>query len=305
MLRIILITLLSLIASNLYAKTSNFDVMIPCHGCSEYKKELEALNAAFHVGQTIYVVDNRNGEFFIHEYYVNSIDPDNMSTSNANMRLMTKHIPGSAVSQDFARHDAILKGLSNKIIQPFTIDASAFPSAFIGTDASDFADWFSAYHYEKNKQDFDLLDAEMADAAATLTIAVNIKVFSMSYTFNSTNYLEYSFPDGTSVQLKFEVMKNAVTGKYHLQFKDPKFFDSKRKPIPKSKITLTDYINNGGNLEEKGDNDAIKQHINLVFEGNVQYIGFGEGLVREGSVEVLDCRIETIRGKQVVACYLQ
>ncbi|WDE04094.1 hypothetical protein SG34_022455 [Thalassomonas viridans] len=304
MLRILLITLFTFISTNLYAVTSDFDVMLPCHGCSEYKKELEALNAATTSGQTIYVVDNRNGQFYINEYYVDSVDAGQMGIANANMRLMTQHVPGSDLSQDFARHDATITYLAHAITQPFTIDSSAFPSAFKATDVSDFASWFTDHHYAKKQQNFDLLDAEMANAAASLTIGVNIKVFSASLTFASTNIIEYSFPDGTGVQMKFEVLRNVNTGKYSLKFKEPEFFDSKGKRIPMTKTTLTDYINNGGNLEEKGDNDAIKQHINLVFEGNVQYIGFGEGLVREGSVEVLDCRIEIIRGKQVVACYL-
>ncbi|WDD99811.1 hypothetical protein [Thalassomonas actiniarum] len=302
MLRIILITLLTLITSNVYGKTSNWDVMVPCHGCSDYKKELEALNAAFRVGQTIYVVDNQNGQFYVNEYYVNSVDPDSYGAANANMRLMTKHAPGSPVSQDFAHHDAILTELTNNITQPFTINVSEFPSAFVGINTADFANWFTDYHYEKKKQDFDLLDAEMA-AAQTLTIGVNVKVFSMSYTFTSTNYLEYSFPDGTSVQMKFEVMKNVTTGKYYLQFKDPKFLDSKSKAIPTSKNTLTYYISNGGNLAERGDTGSIRAHIEAVYTAPVLWIGWGEDSGGGTPTTVIrDCYVEIKDGKTTIVC---
>ena len=73
--------------------------------------------------------------------------------------------------------------------------------------------------------------------------------------------------------------------------------------IPKTKPGLTDYINDSMNLEESGDNDAIKEHIEYVFGGNVQYIGFGEGNTGGGHVEILDCRIELRNNVEVVACY--
>ena len=75
------------------------------------------------------------------------------------------------------------------------------------------------------------------------------------------------------------------------------------KSFQKLKPPIIEYINGEGNLEEKGNIDAIKEHINLIFQGNVQYTGFGEGIVGEGRVEILDCRIEERGNKQVVACY--
>ncbi|WDE04929.1 hypothetical protein SG34_027095 [Thalassomonas viridans] len=301
MLKSLLFTLTTLFSPHLYA--GNFDIMLPCHGCSDWKMQQVAQNAASQAGQTIYVVDNRNGQFYVTEYYVDHIDPGGMAAANEWLREITRHTPGSEMSNDLAFSDARITSITNDIMQPFTIDSASHTSAFKSIDNSDFANWFTDHHYSKNLENFNLLDAELAGAASNVTVSVGINVFSISATFNSTPILEYSFADGTKVQIKFEVLRNINTGKYQLQFKEPKFLDRNGKSIPKSKPGLTDYINDSTNLEENGDNEAIKEHINYVFEGNVQYIGFGEGNTGGGRVEILDCRIELRNNVEVVACY--
>ena len=301
MIKSLFFTLLTFLSTHLYA--SNFDVMLPCHGCSDWKMKQVAQNAASQAGQTIYIVDNRNGQFYITEYYVDQVDPGSMSIANEWLREITTHVPGSTLSNELAVSDTRITAITNDIIQPFTIDSTTFTSAFIGVDTADFADWFTNHHYSKNLENFNMLDAHLAGAASSVSVSVGISVFSISSAFNNSPVLTYHFPDGSKVEMKFDVVRDITTGKYKIRFKDPKFLDSKNMIIPTTKLTLTDYINNSQNLEENGDNEAIKEHINYVFEGKVQYIGFGEGNTGGGSVEILDCRIELRNNVEVVACY--
>ena len=295
-------TLLTLFSAHLYA--SNFDIMLPCHGCSDWKMQQVAQNTASQPGQSIYIVDNRNGQFYVTEYYVDHIDQGGMSIANEWLREITKHAPGSAISNDLAESDARITSIMNDIMQPFTtINSSSHTSAFKSIDNSDFANWFTDHHYSKNLENFNMLDAELAGAASNVTVSVGLNAFSFGVAFNNTPVLTYSFPDGTKVQMAFNVLHDVTTGKYQLEFKEPRFLDKQGKRIPKTKPGLTDYINDSTNLEESGDNEAIKEHISYVFGGNVQYIGFGEGNTGGGSIEILDCRIELRNNVEVVACY--
>ncbi|WDE04930.1 hypothetical protein SG34_027100 [Thalassomonas viridans] len=301
MIKSLFFSLITIFSANLYA--SNFDLMLPCHGCSDWKMKQVAQNAASQPGQTIYVVDNRNGQFYVNEYYVDHVDPGSMSIANEWLREVTRHVPGSSMSNDLAASDTRITTITNDITRPFTINSTTYNSAFIVTDSSDFAEWFTNHHYSKNLENFNMLDAELASAASSVSIGLSIDIFSIGVAFNSTPVLTYQFPDGTKVQMAFNVLRDVTTGKYQLLFKDPIFKDSKGLIIPKTKLSLKDYINNSQNLEENGDNEAIKEHINYVFEGNVQYIGFGEGNTGGGRVEILDCGIELRNNVEVVACY--
>ena len=303
-------TFLTAFTSTAFA-ASSFDVMLSCNGCSDYKMKDIAKSAAFLPGQTIYVVDNRNGKFYVKEYYVNSVNPDSMDTpdtskvsiANEWLRELTTHVPGSRISDVLENTDAKVTAITNDITRPFTINSSSHTSAFTSVDNGDFADWFTDYHYSKNLQNFNLLDAQLANAASSISVGVGYSILSVGTSFNSTSALEFSYSDGTKVRIKFDVVSVFTTGKYILEFKAPKFFDKKGKSIPKTKPGLTDYINNSSNLEENGNNESIKEHIDFVFEGKVQYIGFGEGHYSEGSTAILDCRIENHGGMEVVACY--
>ena len=301
MIKSLFFSLLTIFSANLYA--SNFDIMLPCHGCADWKMKQIAQSAASQPGQTIYIVDNRNGQFYVAEYYVDHVDPGSMSIANEWLREVTRHVPGSPISNDLAESDTRITAITNDITRPFTINSTTYNSAFIATDASDFAEWFTNLHYSKNLENFNMLDAELASAASSVSVGLSIEVFSIGVAFNNTPVLTYQFPDGTKVQMAFSVLRDITTDKYQLLFKDPIFKDTQGLIIPKTKLSLKDYINNSQNLEENGDNEAIKEHINYVFEGNVQYIGFGEGNTGGGQVKILDCRIELRNNVEVVACY--
>ena len=292
----------TLITSSAFA-ASQFDIMLPCHGCADWKMKKIAQHAATQSGQTIYVVDNRSGKFYINEYYVDFVDPGSLSTSNDWLVDMTRHTPGTPLSNELASRDAQASEIFDTIIQPYTITSSVYTSAFKGVDDAGFVGYLTNDHYRKNLENFSVFDAIMKRASSNITVTLNLEVLSFSATFADNPILTFNFPDNTRVDVSFVVNWSAQIGKYSLIFTNATFRDSKNEIIPNTKNSLIEYINGGGNLEEKGDVNAIKEHINLMFQGNVQYIGFGEDIVGEGRVEILDCRIEERDNKQVVACY--
>jgi|OM-RGC.v1.006030451 hypothetical protein len=288
----ILLTIISNIFISTYTQASQPTTAIYCDYCSAQGKEVNALSSAFMNGQKIWVIDQQGTDFIIEEYRaVQQSSGDISQVDDFYVELISTHHKSSALSK--AVSNAII-AMRNAMI---SIDESISHIQLPADDEFQSAFQIASFHKQFSgqmsdrimndshiKQQFDIIDAQMQQLQANLSISLPF----IGTSLNLSSQIRVMFNDGTSAEMTVTLTtSNGKNVKIVLSLTQAR--DKEGNIIPDVSSGLASYrsgeILNAGNTGHMGHFADWWHQLEV---RGVKVISNGGG-ARGGSTSIKDC----------------